>query len=396
MRVVSLFSGIGGFETAFGNLGWETVLMCENDPLAASVLRARYPQVPIAHDVKELKSLPDCDILVAGWPCQDLSQAGRTAGITGSRSGLVGEVFRLIDAAPVKPKTILLENVAFALTLQKGAAIEFVVRALEERGYRWSYRILDTQFFGLPQRRRRVFICASLDADPKAILLPVEPIRTRDMAGPGTHVGFYWTEGNSGIGWTDDAVPPLKGGSSISIPSPPAIWNTCEGTFSTPSIEDAERLQGFSPGWTDCGLEEPLSHRGRWRLVGNAVSVPVALWLGHRIAKAVSGIARITDGSEAKGTPNAATGGPRSKTEYIWGAFEGPGESRFISLSEFGFSPTQPLSQRAALGFLGRYRKSKLKRNERLLKHLEAYCAVNSPSSVAAPGIDPVPLSMTP
>src|SRR3546814_4587813 len=79
------------------------------------------------------------------------------------------------------------------------------------------------------------------------------------------------------------SVPPLKGGSGLHIPSPPAVWNVESGAIRTPGIEDAERLQGFPAGWTMAARDSKRADRGRWRLVGNAVSVPVAEWLATRL-----------------------------------------------------------------------------------------------------------------
>src|SRR5690606_19679397 len=95
--------------------------------------------------------------------------------------------------------------------------------------------------------------------------------------------GFYWTEGLRGLGWAVNAVPTLKGGSSIGIPSPPAIVLP-DGRVVTPDIRDAERLQGFPADWTK--VAETVARRSaRWRLVGNAVSVPAADWIGKRLLK---------------------------------------------------------------------------------------------------------------
>jgi len=91
--VAGLFAGIGGFERGLARAGHETALLCENDPLATAVLEARFPDIARHSDVRSLEELPRATTLVvAGFPCQDLSQAGTTVGITGSRSGLVGEV----------------------------------------------------------------------------------------------------------------------------------------------------------------------------------------------------------------------------------------------------------------------------------------------------------------
>src|SRR3546814_17021421 len=100
---------------------------------------------------------------------------------------------------------------------------------LAARGYRWAYRILNTREFGLPHRRRRIFICGMLDGDPGGALFHGID-RAPELQPDPTHIGFYWTEGNRGVGWTADAVPPLKGGSGLHIPSPPAVWKDRKST----------------------------------------------------------------------------------------------------------------------------------------------------------------------
>jgi DNA (cytosine-5)-methyltransferase 1 len=373
MRVASLFSGIGGFELGLHGSGAVPVLQCEIDPLAKKVLQSHFPDIDFHNDVTALKSLPECDMLVAGWPCQDLSQAGRMAGLNGANSGLVEHVFRLLDATNPKPSRVILENVAFSLSLQKGRAIQEVTAALEERGYRWAYRIFDTNFFGLPQRRRRIYIYASLVDDPVAVLFdgPHEdsPKSVLGQVSP-ANIGFYWTEGNRGVGWTVNAVPPLKGGSALSIPSPPAIWHQGESLFSMPDISDAERLQGFPKNWTKLETEHD---RQRWKLVGNAVSVPVVKWIASRIQR---GAATWERNETRKGTrtSNAAFGGPKATTRHLFGMHEGPAGASPATLEKFPIKRQLPLSARAASGFLNRYKKSKLRKNEQFLAELTIYC----------------------
>lgn len=374
--VASLFSGIGGFEVGFAKAGLKTSLMCEKDPAAQAVLRSRFPNIDLVDDVTAMTRLPKCDVLVGGWPCQDLSQAGRMAGMDGSQSGLVSHVFRLLDATPKKPNTIVLENVAFSLNLQKGKAIHHVTAELAERGYRWAYRVLDTREFGLPHRRRRIFIVGMLEGDPGNLLF--EGI---DRAAPesdlAANVGFYWTEGNRGVGWTADAIPPLKGGSGLSIPSPPAIWTVETGMFRTPGIEDSERLQGFPAGWTMAARDTTKGDRRRWRLVGNAVSVPVAAWVGERLtASEVHGLAYQEHGTTTLSQHNAAWGGPKQSSRYIPAAGEGPLDARRVSVASFGLNDAQKLSVRAAEGFLRRYMKSGLTKNQDFARALATHCGL--------------------
>src|SRR5262245_46896035 len=155
MKAVGLFSGIGGIEQGFRQARLSTELLCEVDPFARDILKYRFPDLPIDDDVRRLKSIPNVDVLSAGFPCQDLSQAGRTGGIHGRHSGVVREMFRLLTTSRRRPEWLVLENVPFMLHLAGGRAMRVITKALVDHGYRWAYRIVDTMAFGLPQRRRR-------------------------------------------------------------------------------------------------------------------------------------------------------------------------------------------------------------------------------------------------
>jgi DNA (cytosine-5)-methyltransferase 1 len=205
-----------------------------------------------------------------------------TAGIDGDRSGLVGHVFRLLDERRVP--WVVLENVSFMLHLARGKALRTLVEAFEERGYRWAYRVVNSLAF-VPQRRERVFLVATTsDVDPAKIILADERVPPKDRTSLDQHAhGFYWTEGTRGLGWAADAVPTLKNGSTVGIPSPPAILLP-SGQLITPDIRDAERLQGFPVDWTK-PAEEIQRASTRWSLIGNAVTVPLAHWLGRRLAE---------------------------------------------------------------------------------------------------------------
>ena len=282
--VAGLFAGIGGVEIGFREAGHHSVFMCEFDESAKAVLTARFPDIEIWSDVVDLERLPEADIVSAGFPCQDLSLAGRARGISAARSGLVWHIFRLLDAAGERPRWLLLENVPFLLQLQNGDGMRLLVDELEQRGFMWAYRVVDTRAFGLPQRRRRVLIAASTSEDPRGPLLGTDSNGPAlQPADPNTPCGFYWTEGHRGIGWSQGWVPPIKVGSGLGIPSPPAIWFPATGRIAVPDIRDLERLQGFDADWTK-PAEEAGRRNDRWRLVGNAVSVPVSRWLGERLS----------------------------------------------------------------------------------------------------------------
>lgn len=356
MRVAGLFAGIGGLESGLAAGGHAAEVFCEVWRPAAAVLADRFPQVPVLPDVRTIERLPPHDLTTAGFPCQDLSQAGRTLGLAGAKSSLVDHVFRLMDVA--RPKHVLLENVSFMLRLDAGSAMTRLVEAFEARGFRWAYRTVDTLAF-LPQRRRRVFMLASRTLDPAEVLLtdeaePEAPSTTLD-----THAhGFYWTEGIRGLGWGPDCVPTLKNGSTVGIPSPPAILMP-DATVVTPDIRDAERLQGFPEDWTRAA-EHDGAARFRWSLVGNAVSVPVAAWIGERLERpGVYDLARDRDLAEAARWPDAARFDGTRRHAVAIGAH--PVHVARPPLAAFLRHPGKPLSVRASAGFLSRLERTRLR-----------------------------------
>jgi DNA (cytosine-5)-methyltransferase 1 len=264
------------------------------------------------------------------------------------------------------------------LRLNKGAAMTLITRELEGLGYHWAYRVVDSRSFGVPQRRKRVFLVASLDSDPSLVLMaddagdPTQPARRTASC------GFYWTEGNTGLGWAVDAVPPLKGGSSFGIPSPPAIWIPGKGIV-TPDIRDAERLQGLQSDWTK-PAELIGETRHRWKLVGNAVTAPAATWIGHRISKPGQKIAgKLRDLDVAGGWPDAAFSIDGRRNEVVISQF--PKRNEWPGLNGFLRFPTKPLSGKAASGFKKRLFASGLNYPPAFGKELERY--VNSPVSSA-------------
>ncbi|MFF0815259.1 DNA cytosine methyltransferase [Rhodococcus sp. NPDC003318] len=358
-RAVGLFAGIGGLELGLSDHGWDTELYCEIDEGAQAVLSARFPDSELHGDVTTLRSLPaGVELVAAGFPCQDLSQAGRTVGITGARSGLVDEVFRLVKRKK-GPRWLLLENVPFMLQLGRGAAMRHVTSALDELGYMWAYRVVDARAFGLPQRRQRVLMLASRTEDPREVLL-TDDAGPAEEADPNDHpCGFYWTEGVRGLGWAVNAVPTLKGGSTIGIASPPAV-RMLTGEIVTPGIVGAERLQGFDPDWTRPALDVPGLRAGhRWKLVGNAVSTRMSSWVGHRLTTPLP-YDESSDTALKSGAawPTAAWG--RGGTVYRANVSTWPVQDEYEDLGDF-LDDSKLLSARATAGFLRRARTGNLR-----------------------------------
>jgi len=250
----------------------------EFDAAARSVLERHWPNVPRLNDVREVSGdeFGSIDLICGGFPCQDVSVAGRRAGLAGERSGLWHEFHRLIDRA--KPGTVVIENVPGLLSSNGGRDFATVLRGLVECGYGVAWRILDAQYFGVPQRRRRVFIVGSLGAGCAAEVL-------FESEGGGGFSSQKRTKGNR----HSDSY--LETASTVST-----VWAKQKGgpagsdwRIVVPIGERArrytpretERLQGFPDDWTSGQKDSP-----RYRQLGNAVAVPVAEWIGRRIVAA--------------------------------------------------------------------------------------------------------------
>ncbi|KAK9845815.1 hypothetical protein WJX81_003168 [Elliptochloris bilobata] len=321
MNVVSLFTGAGGLDLGLHQAGHKIILQCESDPGARQVLRAAFPGTLLLPDVCAVTSLPEeTELVAAGFPCVDISRAGNRAGLDGQSSGLVKHVIRLLAGAKAHRRPVpwvLLENVEALLDRVGGAppAVDWLGKQFEDLGYSsWSYRVVNTASFGAPNRRKRVFMVASYHGDARDVLLSQgvnfchgacrmifagrpcflchDP--KPDKAGGGTSgCAFAFDMGNAQSAPAVDCVPTLKTANTricLLLPS---------GEMGLLRVDDAERLQGLPEGHTrpcwPVRVEGVKAHCGRlqdsdvkeleakrWALVGNAVSVPVAAWLGER------------------------------------------------------------------------------------------------------------------
>jgi DNA (cytosine-5)-methyltransferase 1 len=172
MKVLSLFSGVGGFDMGLENAGMQTVFQCEWDKHANTILNKHWPHVPKWEDVSTLTGkhiltqAPVIDLVAWGSPCQDLSVAGKRSGLEGERSGLFHEGIRIIKELRKEtngqyPRISIWENVVGALNSNRGADFGIIINEMAEAGamvIEWA--VLDAQYFGVPQRRRRVFVIA--------------------------------------------------------------------------------------------------------------------------------------------------------------------------------------------------------------------------------------------
>ncbi len=396
-NVTALFGGVGGLELGLSKAGHRASAFCEIDPEAATVLAAGFPDTALVRDIRRTDEVlaaidPKSDLLAGGFPCTDLSQAGKARGFAGGRSSLVRDALRLLKAR--RFPHVLLENVPNWRLLHGGEYLREVVGALEELGYRWAYRTVDALAFGAPQRRLRIFLYATLEGDPREVLFhgeAVAPDQAFDLR-ERAH-GFYWTEGTRGLGWGEDCVPTLKGGSTVGVPSPPAILlpdvlgvagHTASGDFRlvTPDIRDAERLQGLPADWTAGGETtldgQAFRARRRWLLVGNAVNVRAAAWLGERLAAPTP-----YDGPAGRllmeGAPWPAAAWFDGQQRHAAEVGSWPTAAARKPLAEFLAFPGSPLSARATTGFLSRLLSGSLRQKPGFALALQAHLARLAP-----------------
>jgi DNA (cytosine-5)-methyltransferase 1 len=334
VNALSLFSGAGGMDLGFDRAGIPAVAHCEIDPKAASVLRRHWPDVPVISDVREVTSdVGQVDLVHGGFPCQDISVAGSRKGLAGDRSGLWWEFHRILGE--LRPRWCVIENVAGLLSSNGGRDLGSILGALGDLGYGYAYRVLDARHFGVPQRRRRVFIVGHLGGRGAAeVLLEPEGVRRDSAAGreAGQEVAGTLGGGSGSRGWAQDTdrmtfvpVPQhtgtatctwAKGPCNVQVEEGhviPVAFNGFNGIDMQPSTEvtptvraqhigapqvleggslavrrltprECERLMGWPDDWTryaDDGAEIADSHR--YRMCGNGVVANVAEWIGRRI-----------------------------------------------------------------------------------------------------------------
>lgn len=203
---MELFAGIGGFSCGFESAGVKTVAAVEIDPAARRVFANNFPDAALFDDVMKVGGddlravgfVPERGIITGGWPCQDISVAGRGRGLAGERSGLFSEVVRLLEE--LQPRWFLLENVPRLLSINGGRDMGAVIGALADCGYGIAWRVLDSRYFGIPQRRRRIFLVGHLGAAGPAasaqVLFECQSLQRDSAEGAETRPGIAGKIGN--------------------------------------------------------------------------------------------------------------------------------------------------------------------------------------------------------
>ncbi|SHH69288.1 DNA cytosine methyltransferase [Desulfosporosinus lacus] len=178
--MIDLFAGIGGFTLGFEAAGFECIGHCEIDRYAQRsyyAIHGKKEGAWFADDISTVRpeELPPCDLITAGFPCQDISIAGRGRGLSGSRSSLFFEIIRIIQgkSSHDKPRWVVLENVKNLLSIGRGKDFTTVLCTLAESGYDVEYQVLNSKNFGVPQNRERVFIVGHLRGRGTGKIFPI-------------------------------------------------------------------------------------------------------------------------------------------------------------------------------------------------------------------------------
>ena len=275
MRYISVCSGIEAATVAWEPLGWEPVAFAEIDPFACAVLKHHYPDVPNLGDISKVDWTPyagTVDIVVGGTPCQSFSIAGKREGLDGA-SGLVFEYFRLLRE--VHPRWFVWENVPGSLSSNGGRDFQSILRAWDQCGYHVAWAVLDAQYFGVPQRRRRVFAVGhSMDwAYPAKVLFEPGCLRGNTSSGSkprkkttghvrtvsekhrshwegGPHPSVTQSHNVGGIGMSDQELFSQGGSGLVPTPPHPRIDSTPNGIAGTVSSKWAKGTGG--PAGDEC------------------------------------------------------------------------------------------------------------------------------------------------
>lgn len=385
-KVNSFFAGIGGFDLGFERAGAIVLSQCEINPFGNEVLATHWPLVTRFGDIRNIDSaeLPKADIWCGGFPCQDVSVARgvlKREGLNGKNTGLFFPFAKLLEQQ--LPKVVLLENVTGLLSSHSGQDFHTILDTLVSLGYGVAWRVLNSRYFGVPQSRPRIYICAWLGSSEKAFNCLYE-----NQAAPKPK--------NERLGFVTEALVPMVNGDPPRVPQIGYCLAATSGRHTgtdwsrtyisyqsrvrrmTPL--ECERLQGFDDNWTLIKSTDDKSDEMRYHALGNAVSVPVVTWIARRIVRELEKTEAMEDSSDVA-TRLVATGKPKaiegnwtfeldSKISWKFGGIadkekilQGDASSRIVRANETHFgtivelcnvSDRYFLSSNAATGILRR------------------------------------------
>jgi len=313
VRYLSVCSGIEAATVAWHPLGWTPVAFSEISPFPSAVLAHHYPHVPNLGDMTKFQEWQHdrVELLVGGTPCQSFSVAGLRKGLADPRGNLCLTFLGIADK--YRPKWIVWENVPGVLSSNGGRDFGSFLGVLVQLGYGFAYRVLDAQYFGVPQRRRRVFVVGCLGDWRSAAAVLFERhslqghpaprrkagesvanclgVSSASHSGPnvangqGNIVGTLTARGVNSLG-----APEVDAGHFLPVGYRTTGNHGCYETGDQVSAvrrlthTECERLQGFPDGYTLIQVRgKPAADGPRYKALGNSMAVPVMRWIGARI-----------------------------------------------------------------------------------------------------------------
>jgi DNA (cytosine-5)-methyltransferase 1 len=285
LNVLDIFSGIGGFSIGLEAVGMQTVAFCEINPFCRKILTRHWPSVPIFSDIttidkKDLKALPPIDVIAGGFPCQDISVAGKQKGIEAKRSGLWKEFARLINE--IRPKYAIIENVA---NLRSQGLIS-VLQDLWEIGYDAEWHCIPASAFGAPHRRDRIWIIAYPACIGQIGLSVGKEEAESELGGGSEDVSDPDQQGLQRCGGFEEISPICSQEQIGMYYCRRGIKQWGKEPLEVPRLKDerlnpdwVEWLMGYPISWTDGG-----SRMQRLMALGNSVVPLIPEFLGKAIA----------------------------------------------------------------------------------------------------------------
>ena len=259
---------------AWHPLGWKAAFFSEIEAFPRAVLQHHYPDVPLHGDFTTIGAdqYGPIDLLVGGTPCQSFSIAGLRGGLDDDRGNLALEFLRL--AQRTRPKWLVWENVPGVLSSNGGRDFGAILGGMVELGYGFAYRVLDAQYFGVAQRRRRVFVVGCLGnwRPAGAVLFEREGFSGNNKAVKETQK------------WIGGVFPTLTRKCCRSYREEEGYIVSANGRIRLATPLECERLQGFPDNYTLVQhRNKPAADSPRYKVIGNSMAVPVMRWIGERI-----------------------------------------------------------------------------------------------------------------
>ena len=299
MTYLSVCSGIEAASVAWEPLGFKPIGFAEIEPFPCELLKQKYPNVKNYGDITQYEkwNAGEFDILVGGTPCQSFSIAGKRGGSADERGALMYAYLGIVET--YRPRWVIWENVPGVLSSNSGYDFTSFLAGLEECVYGWAYRVLDAQYFGVPQRRRRVFVVGHSDngTDLAAkVLFEPESMCGNIAAGSETQkeatatIGKgvnYFRRGGNFKYHKDKNASTLR--NSAASDCFDLVLTREKRYIRRLTPLECERLQGFPDNYTQIEWRgepaEQCPDSLRYKAIGNSMAVPVMRWIGERIKR---------------------------------------------------------------------------------------------------------------